>query len=75
MSRRKCGTCSGKPWPSPWPASGSDEMYIEKLILNPRHIEFQILADKYGNVIQLGERIALSSGRTRSSWRRRRPTP
>ena len=35
---------------------GSDEMYIEKLILNPRHIEFQILADKYGNVIQLGER-------------------
>lgn len=31
-------------------------MYIEKYIVNPRHIEFQILADKYGNVIHLGER-------------------
>lgn len=31
-------------------------MYIEKYIENPRHIEFQILADNYGNVIHLGER-------------------
>ena len=31
-------------------------MYIEKYIERPRHIEFQILADKYGNVIHLGER-------------------
>ena len=31
-------------------------MYLEKLILNPKHIEFQILADKAGNVIQLGDR-------------------
>src|SRR5699024_8014696 len=35
---------------------GSDEMYLEKLIVNPRHIEFQIMADGQGNVIQLGER-------------------
>ena len=33
-----------------------DTMYIEKYIENPRHIEFQILADKYGNVVSLGER-------------------
>ena len=31
-------------------------MYVEKLILRPRHIEFQILADSKGNVIHLGER-------------------
>ena len=33
-----------------------DSMYIEKYIERPRHIEFQILADSYGNVIHLGER-------------------
>jgi len=37
-------------------AFSADSMYIEKYIEAPRHIEFQILADKYGNVIQLGER-------------------
>ena len=35
---------------------GDDSMYMEKLIINPKHIEFQILADTYGNVIHLGER-------------------
>lgn len=35
---------------------GDNTMYIEKYIEEPRHIEFQILADKFGNVIQLGER-------------------
>lgn len=33
-----------------------DAMYIEKYIEHPRHIEFQILGDKYGNVVHLGER-------------------
>lgn len=35
---------------------GNGEMYLEKLVLNPHHIEFQILADRYGNVIHLGDR-------------------
>ena len=35
---------------------GSGEMYLEKLIVNPRHIEFQIMADGQGHVIQLGDR-------------------
>ena len=33
-----------------------DNIYIEKFIENPRHIEFQILADEHGNVVHLGER-------------------
>ena len=35
---------------------GNDEMYLEKLVLEPRHIEFQILADRQGHVIHLGDR-------------------
>ncbi len=35
---------------------GDDAMYIEKFIVNPKHIEFQILADSFGNVVHLGER-------------------
>lgn len=37
-------------------AFGNSGVYIEKFIERPRHIEFQILADNYGNVIHLGER-------------------
>ncbi len=33
-----------------------DELYIEKFIINPRHVEIQILADEHGNVVHLGER-------------------
>lgn len=35
---------------------GDDSMYLEKFVEHPKHIEFQILADRYGNVVQLGER-------------------
>jgi acetyl-CoA carboxylase biotin carboxylase subunit len=37
-------------------AFGDGNVYLEKLILNARHIEFQILADSHGNVVHLGER-------------------
>lgn len=35
---------------------GDEEMYLEKLALHPRHIEVQILADRQGNVVHLGDR-------------------
>ena len=35
---------------------GDDEMYLEKLVLRPRHIEFQVLADRQRNVVHLGDR-------------------
>ena len=37
-------------------AFGKDDVYLEKYIEAPRHIEFQILADNYGNMVHLGER-------------------
>ncbi len=35
---------------------GNGDIYIEKFLVNPKHIEIQILADKYGNAVHLGER-------------------
>jgi acetyl-CoA carboxylase, biotin carboxylase subunit len=37
-------------------AFGDREVYIEKAIMNPRHIEMQVLADEHGNTVYLGER-------------------
>lgn len=37
-------------------AFNDDEIYVEKYIENPRHIEVQIMADNFGNVVHLGER-------------------
>ena len=37
-------------------AFGSDEVFIEKFIENPKHIEVQLLGDKYGNIVHLYER-------------------
>lgn len=47
---------------------GDDSVFIEKYIIAPRHIEFQILADEYGNAIHLGERECSMQRRHQKSY-------
>jgi len=53
-------------------AFGSPDVYIEKYVSNPRHVEFQIVADKYGHVVHLGERDCTIQRRHQNYLRNRR---
>jgi len=52
-------------------AFGVPDVYLEKYLRNPRHIEFQVLGDSFGNVVHLASASARSSGGTRRSSRSR----
>ena len=54
---------------------GDGELYLEKLVVNPRHIEFQIMADTQGRVVHRGTGTAPSSAAGRSWWRNPPPWP
>jgi len=47
-------------------AFGNGDLYMEKFIERPRHIEFQVLADEHGSVLSWASASARSSGGTRS---------
>jgi acetyl-CoA carboxylase biotin carboxylase subunit len=54
-------------------AFGNGAVYIEKLIENPHHIEFQIMADMHGNVVHIGERDCSMQRRNQRSSKKPPP--
>jgi acetyl-CoA carboxylase biotin carboxylase subunit len=55
-TKRSCRRCFKQASTEAANAFGNGDMYMEKFIERPRHIEFQVLADEHGNVMSLGER-------------------
>ena len=55
-AKRRWQRASPRRSPRPSRAFGDDRVFVEKYIEEPRHIEIQVLGDKHGNVIHLGER-------------------
>ena len=49
-------------------AFGDDAMYMEKFLGNPRHIEIQVIGDKFGNAVHLGERDCSLQRRHQKIW-------
>jgi acetyl-CoA carboxylase biotin carboxylase subunit len=47
---------------------GNDMVYLEKYLKNPRHIEFQIIVDQFGNTVHLGERDCSLQRRNQKVW-------